>query len=303
MDLTVSDPAALGFDPGRLARIDDFITERYLDTGRFPGFSLLISRRGEIAHLSAQGKRNLETGAPMTPDTIVRIYSMSKPITSVALLSLYEEGHFRLDDPVSRFIPSFSDLRVWSDGNPVSYTTTFPEREMTIRDLFTHTSGLTYGFMQRHPVDALYRRSGLDEDIKLEDWVEILAGLPLLFSPGSQWSYSVATDVLGRLVEVVSGLPFDQFLTERIFAPPRHARHLVPGRRRAGRPLRRLLHPALPVAVPPSRRGQRRWHGRGRRRRPQQHLPSPPLLPVGGRWSHLDHRRLPPLHPDAARGR
>lgn len=219
MDLTASDPAALGFDPDRLRRIDRFITERYLDTGRYPGFSLLISRRGEIAHLSTLGQRNTETGAPMTADTIVRIYSMSKPITSVAMLSLYEEGRYRLDEPVSTFIPSWSDQRVWSDGNPTSYTTTAPEREMTVRDLFTHSSGLTYGFMQRHPVDALYRRSGLEEDLKLEDWVELLGTVPLLFSPGTQWSYSVATDVLGRLVEIISGQPFDQFLQERIFDP------------------------------------------------------------------------------------
>ena len=218
-ELTVSDPAALGFDPDRLARIDDFIKERYLDTGRFPGFSLLISRRGQIAHLSTQGHRNVETGAPMEQDSIVRIYSMSKPITSVALLSLYEEGHFRLDEPVSRFIPSWSDLRVWADGSTAAYTTTFPQREMTVRDLFTHTAGLTYGFMRRHPVDALYRRADVDGGSKLEDWVEILAGLPLLFSPGSQWSYSVATDVLGRLIEIISGQTFDQFLSERVFQP------------------------------------------------------------------------------------
>ncbi|MGF1599300.1 MAG: serine hydrolase domain-containing protein [Acidimicrobiales bacterium] len=219
MALQVSDPSSLGFDPDRLRRIDEFIKDRYLDTGRFPGFSLLINRGGEVAHLSVQGHRNAETGAPMTEDTIVRIYSMSKPITSVALLTLYEEGRFRLDDPVSRFIPSFADLRVWSDGNPISYTTTFPEREMTIRDLLTHTSGLTYGFMNRHPVDALYRRRGIEGDHKLEDWVELVAEQPLLFSPGTQWSYSVATDVLGRLVEVVGGVSFDQFLAERIFEP------------------------------------------------------------------------------------
>ena len=218
-DLQVSDPASLGFDPARLERIDTFIKERYLDTGRFPGFSLLISRRGQVAHVSTQGHRNVETGAPMTADTIVRIYSMTKPITSVALLSLYEEGLFRLDDPVSKFIPSFADLRVFADGSTVAYSTTFPEREMTIRDLFTHTSGLTYGFMQRHPVDALYRQRGLDDDHKLEDWVELLADIPLLFSPGSQWSYSVATDVLGRLVEIIGGMPFDQFLQQRIFDP------------------------------------------------------------------------------------
>lgn len=219
-DLAIGNPSELGFDPARLQKIDEFIGARYLDTGRFPGFTLLISRRGEIAHLSVQGHRHVETGAPMTTDTMVRIFSMTKPITSVALLSLYEEGHFRLDEPVSRFIPSWSDLRVWEDGNPDNYTTSFPEREMTIRDLFTHTSGLTYSFMRRHPVDALYRRLGIDSNaLKLEDWVEVLAGVPLIFSPGTQWSYSVATDVLGRLIEIISGMGFDEFLRERIFEP------------------------------------------------------------------------------------
>lgn len=217
--LTVTEPSTLGFDPARLARIDDFIKARYLDTGRFPGFSLLISRRGEIAHLSAQGQRNTETGAPMELDSIVRIYSMSKPITSVAMLSLYEEGRFRLEEPVSTFIPSWSDLRVWADGSPVAYSTSFPEREMTIRDLFTHTSGLTYSWMRRHPVDTIYRHRDVDGGHKLEDWVELLADIPLLFSPGTQWSYSVATDVLGRLAEIISGQPFDELLSERIFEP------------------------------------------------------------------------------------
>lgn len=213
------DPTEVGMDPARLQRVERFIKERYLDTGRYPGFSLLVSRRGKVAHLSTQGFRNEGTGAPMTPDTIVRIYSMSKPITSVALLTLYEEGRFRLDTPVSTFIPSWADLRVWQDGNRANYTTAYPEREMTVRDLLTHTSGLTYAWMQRHPVDAVYRDRGVDAPHKLEDWVEILAGIPLVFSPGTQWSYSVATDVLGRLVEVISGQSFDAFLADRIFAP------------------------------------------------------------------------------------
>ena len=156
----------------------------------------------------------------MTEDTIVRIFSMTKPITSVAMLMLYERGLYRLEDPVSRFIPSFGELRVFADGTADNYTTTYPEREMTVRDLLTHTSGLTYGFMKRHPVDSLYRRAGIDDGSKkLEAWVEGLAELPLLFSPGTQWSYSVATDVLGRLVEVIGGRPFDTFLAEEIFAP------------------------------------------------------------------------------------
>ncbi|MEM7325579.1 MAG: serine hydrolase domain-containing protein [Actinomycetota bacterium] len=218
-ELSVSDPGELGLDPSRLDRIETFINERYLTPGRFPGFSLLVSRGGEIAKLSFQGNANVDAGRPMAEDTLVRIYSMSKPVTSVALLSLYEEGRFKLDEPVSTFIPSFADLRVFVDGTAANYSTGFPEREMTIHDLLTHTSGLTYAWMGRHPVDGLYRRAGVDRGHKLESYVELLAQQPLLFSPGTEWSYSVATDVIGRLIEVISGQPFDQFLTDRIFQP------------------------------------------------------------------------------------
>ena len=213
------EPSEIGFDPARLARIDRFVDENYLQTGRFPGFSWLVARDGKIAHRSVAGHRNLAAGLPMSDDTIVRIYSMSKPITSIALLTLYEEGRFRLYDPVSSLIPSWADLRVYADGTASNFTTRFPEREMTIHDLLTHTSGLTYGWMARHPVDSLYRRHKLDQGLALDDYVEVLGGIPLLFSPGTRWSYSVATDVVGRLVEIISGQSLDTFLRERIFDP------------------------------------------------------------------------------------
>ncbi len=230
--LQLSDPSDLGLDPARLERIDRFVAERYIDPGRFPCFSLLVSRGGEIAHLSFQGRARRaedETNGgddgdamgdvAMAEDTLVRIYSMTKPITSVALLTLYEEGRFKLDEPVGTFIPSWADLRVFENGTAANYTTGYPDRDMTVHDLLTHTSGLTYSFMARHPVDSLYRRKGIDGNHKLESYVELLAEIPLLFSPGTQWSYSVATDVLGRLVEIIGGVPFDQFLSERIFDP------------------------------------------------------------------------------------
>lgn len=214
------DPSEVGLDPDRLARIPRFLDERYLAPGRLPGFTLLVHRGGRTAHLSTQGWADVAAGTPMRADTIVRIYSMSKPVTSVALMALHEEGRFQLDDPVSRFLPGWDELRVWRDGDPGRYSTTFPERPMQIRDLLTHTSGLTYGWMGRHPVDALYRRRGVSApDVDLEQFCDRLSGLPLLFSPGSQWSYSVATDVLGRLVELISGQRFDEFLRERIFEP------------------------------------------------------------------------------------
>ena len=217
----VDDPAALGLSRDRLARIEPFFRSRYVDTGKLAGMVSLVARRGEVAHLAAFGQADVAAGTPMATDTIFRIYSMTKPIVSVALLSLYEEGLFQLDDPVSRFIPSWADLRVWSDGTPDSWTTTFPEREMQIRDLLTHTSGLTYGFMNRHPLDALYRRRGVEREgsATLQEMIDKLAELPLRFSPGSQWSYSVATDVCGYLCEVISGRPLDRFLSERIFEP------------------------------------------------------------------------------------
>jgi CubicO group peptidase (beta-lactamase class C family) len=213
------DPSEVGFDGERLAAIDRFIEGNYLAKGRLPGFSWLVARGGKIVHQSVMGHRDVAQQQPMTDDTIVRIYSMSKPITSMALLTLYEEGRFRLFDPVSDYIPSWADLRVFADGTASRYTTRFPEREVTIHDLLTHTSGLTYSWMARHPVDSLYRRNKLDQGLPLDEYVEILSGIPLLFSPGTQWSYSVATDVIGRLIEIISGKPFDTFLQQRLFDP------------------------------------------------------------------------------------
>ena len=216
----VVDPREVGLSAERLARIPAFLQDRYLDPGRLPGFTLVVHRGGRTAHFSCQGHADVASGTPLGPDTIVRIYSMSKPVTSVALMLLHEEGRFQLDDPVSKFLPSWADLRVWSDGDPRRYSTTFPDREMQIRDLFTHTSGLTYGFMGRHPVDALYRHHSIGSpELTNEEQCDRLAELPLVFSPGSRWSYSVATDVLGRLVEVISGQPFGEFLRQRLFEP------------------------------------------------------------------------------------
>ncbi len=213
------EPAEVGLDPTRLERIAPFITENYLEPGRYPGFSWVIARNGSVAHRGALGLRHLADGTPWTDDTIVRIYSMTKPITSLALLTLYEEGRFRLNDPVSTYIPSWADLRVYDGGTATNHKTRFPEREVTIHDLLTHTAGLTYSWVAGHPVEKLYHQHGIDGDLPLDRYVEALAGIPLLFSPGTQWSYSVATDVLGRLIEVLSGRPFDEFLQHRIFDP------------------------------------------------------------------------------------
>jgi CubicO group peptidase (beta-lactamase class C family) len=216
------DPAEVGFDAGRLSRIDRHF-ERYVDDGRLPGWLAVISRRGKVAHIASYGHRDREADLPIERDTIFRIFSMTKPITSVAAMMLYEEGAFELKDPVHRFIPSFRNLQVYRSGSvnaPVLEPTTEP---MRIWHLLTHTSGLSYGFHHLHPVDALYRKAGyewgapkgLDLAAVCDQWSE----LPLVFQPGSRWNYSVSTDVLGRVVEVVSGQTLDDFLQERIFGP------------------------------------------------------------------------------------
>ena len=218
----ITAPEELGLDPARLANIPNYFNS-YIDRGKLAGVSTLVSRHGEIAHFETSGLRDKERGLPMEKDTIFRIYSMTKPITTLALMMLYEEGHFQLSHPVSRYIPAFGKLRVWAGGTAEKYETKPCEREMTIRDLLTHTSGLTYGFMYEHPVDALYRKTGIDSAntsaLTLAETVEALTELPLLFSPGAHWNYSVSTDVCGHLVEILSGRPLDEFLASRIFAP------------------------------------------------------------------------------------
>ena len=206
-------PEDVGLSGTRLYKIDH-LTQRYIDEGKLPGTITLVARRGEIVHQSCQGKMDIEADRDMDDDTIFRIYSMTKPVTSVALMMLYEDGQFQLDCPVSRYIPGFRDLKVHSDNGLIA-----TEREMTIRDLLTHTSGLTYGFMHASPVDAMYRDQQVEQSANLEEMVEKLCDIPLLFSPGSRWSYSVATDVCGYLVQKISDTPFDEFLREQIFEP------------------------------------------------------------------------------------
>jgi CubicO group peptidase (beta-lactamase class C family) len=213
-------PESVGLSAERLARIEDHLERRYLAPRKIAGALTLVARRGQIAHLKAVGSMDLERGVPMREDTIFRIYSMTKPITSVALMTLYERGAFQLEDPVHRFIPAWRELRVFDGGNYPLFATRPCERPMTVRDLFTHTAGLTYGFMERTNVDRAYRRLGIGErDRTLDEMIATLAKLPLEFSPGTRWNYSVATDVLGHLIERISGRRLDAFLREEIFAP------------------------------------------------------------------------------------
>ncbi len=214
---------AHGFRAGRLAAIDRFLAERYVATGRLPGTLLLVARGGEVALCSVNGHADLAQGRRLEADTIFRIYSMTKPITSVALMMLFEEGAFALDDPVARHIPEWRDLRVFAGGTAkTGWITTPPARPMQVIDLLRHTSGLTYGFQLRSNVDAAYRQKGIGEIEKsgtLAGMIEALASIPLEFSPGEAWNYSVATDVCGWLVEKLSGLPFATFLEQRILSP------------------------------------------------------------------------------------
>jgi CubicO group peptidase (beta-lactamase class C family) len=214
--------ARVGLDAGRLARIDRHF-QGYVDDGRLPGWLILISRQGRVAHLSTYGMRDRGGSLPVETDTIWRLASMTKPITSVAAMMLYEEGAFELKDPVHRWIPSFGDVRVYRSGVGPRADTRPAAEPIRVWHLLTHTAGLTYGFHHSHPVDALYRAAGFEwgtpPGMDLQACCDAWAGLPLLFEPGSEFNYSVATDVLGRLVEVISGESLDEFLRTRVLEP------------------------------------------------------------------------------------
>ena len=217
-----ADPAELGLDPRRLQRIERHLAT-YVENDVLAGWQVAVARHGRLAYTATCGHRDREAGLAVEQDTLWRIYSMTKPITTVAALSLLEEGAFELTDPVSKYLPAFADVRVWSGGTPQAPQTVPAVEPIRMWHLLSHTSGLTYGFMNTHPVDALYRAHGFDfgnaggRDLAAcaDEWAQ----LPLLFQPGTQWAYSVATDVLGRVLEVLAGKPLDAVLTERVLAP------------------------------------------------------------------------------------
>ena len=213
--LPTADPGSAGMSAEGLARIGPAV-QAYVDDGRVAGVMTMVARRGHVVHWEAAGQRDVDAGDPLEPDDIFRIYSMTKPITSVAIMILMEEGGLSLDDPVSTFIPPFADVQVLAqDGERVP-----PDGPITIEHLLTHTSGLTYGLFGDTPVDRLYNESGFFVAAQgLEDFAGRVADLPLLASPGERWNYSVSTDILGRVIEVVSGQPFDAFLRARILDP------------------------------------------------------------------------------------
>jgi CubicO group peptidase (beta-lactamase class C family) len=217
-----ADPGEVGLAAERLRRIDSHF-RRYVDDGSLPGWLITLSRYGRVAHASWYGARDTEAGLPVEPDTLWRIYSMTKPITSVAAMMLCEQGAFQLTDPVSQFIPSFADMRVYTGGSDMRPVTVPAAEPVRIWHLMTHTAGLTYGFHRVHPADAMHRAAGFDIGIRpgitLEQACDIWADIPLLFQPGAEWNYSVATDVLGRVVEVASGQRLDEFFASQILGP------------------------------------------------------------------------------------
>ncbi len=217
-----ADAESVGMSSERLARIDTHF-QRYLDDGRLPGWQIVVARHGKVVHHSLSGMRDMAAGTPVDADTIWRIFSMTKPITAVLALQLWEEGAFELNDPVHRYIPSFKETRVWRAGSVTAPVLDPIVQTMRLWQLFAHTSGLTYGFMYAHPVDELYRRAGFEwgspPGQDLEAVCDTLAGLPLVFQPGTEWNYSMGLDVLGRVLEVVSGQPLDELMRTRLLEP------------------------------------------------------------------------------------
>ncbi len=213
--LPVVEPGKVGVSAEKLGEIRT-VLQGYVDRGNLPGFLTVIAKKGQIAHFETIGMRDVENEKPVEADTIFRIYSMSKPITSVAVMILFEEGKFKLDDPVEKFIPAFKDMKVFNSEQTETHDA---KTEMTIKHLLTHTSGLTYGWGNK-PVDKLYSEVKVfGKGATLAEMAEKLGDIPLVHEPGTKWTYGVSTDVLGYLVEVVSGMAFETFLQKRLFEP------------------------------------------------------------------------------------
>ena len=212
--LEVAKPRQVGMSEARLERITD-ITRGYVEQGKIAGVITMVARHGKLVHFEAVGARGAEDDRPLTKDALFRIYSMSKPITAVAAMQLYEKGLFQLSDPISRFVPELADLTVLN-GDGEEEPANGP---ITMQQLLTHTAGFSYGFDPDDPVDKKYRESQALAAANLDEFAAVLADLPLKYQPGSQWHYSVAVDVTGLIVERLSGQPFDEYLAEHIFEP------------------------------------------------------------------------------------
>jgi CubicO group peptidase (beta-lactamase class C family) len=219
-EIPTAKPEKVGLSSERLTRLTQGMKE-ITDQGRLAGTVTLVARQGKVVHLEASGKRDVAANAPMQTDAIFRIYSMSKPITGVAMMMLFEEGKWQLNDPVSKHIPEFAGLKVYSgtdaNGAPILKE---QERAMTMRDLMSHTAGFSYGFFSNTPVDKQYLEADvLNNDITLDEMIKRTAKLPLLFQPGTRWHYSISVDIQGYVVQKLSGMRFEDFLEQRIFKP------------------------------------------------------------------------------------
>jgi len=212
-ELQFAEPEAAGFSSERLGKINEFV-RRDIDEGKLVGVVTMVARNGKIVHYEASGSYGLDNDKPIDKDALFRIYSMTKPITTVAMMMLYEEGRFQLNDPVSMYLPEFENQKILKDGELVD-----PQSPMTIEQLMSHSAGLAYGFYNDNPVDLAYQESGLSDSASLDEMMQRLSELPLRFEPGSRYHYSIATDVLGAMVERLSGMSLEDFFDRRIFTP------------------------------------------------------------------------------------
>ncbi len=217
--MNIVKPEEVGLSTERLIHLTNKM-QYFIDAREIAGTVSLIARRGQVAHFQAQGLQDAEANIPMQLDTLFRIYSMTKPITSLAVMMLYEVGHFQLNEPIKKYIPVLDDLKVFVKQGFTGFELAELERDITIHDLLIHTAGFSYGFFADSPIEAMYREPNiLRPENSLAEMMAELAEKPLYYQPGTNWRYSVATDILGHLVEVVSGQPFDTFLQERILNP------------------------------------------------------------------------------------
>ena len=227
--MKITDPGKCNISKAKLAEMEKFFREKYIENGKLAGIQTLVARKGKIVHFKSTGYRDIENKKKIEKNTIFRIYSMTKPVTSVALMQLFEQGLFQLADPVSKFLPEFKNPKVFVSGSYPHFMTRPADREISIRDLLTHTAGLTYGFHYRTNIDHAYRKvwSGPKGDntdfsfppLNLDNFSKSIANLPLEFSPGDKWNYSVATDICGRLIEVLSDMTLDEYFKKYIFKP------------------------------------------------------------------------------------
>src|SRR3978361_1099633 len=220
-DLTAAaSPEAVGFDSGRLKALDAYMAKTVAE-GRVAGMTTLLARHGKVVEFKTYGKTSLATGQAMPKDEIFRIYSMSKPLTGTAMMILFEQGKWRLDDPVTRYVPEFKNLKVMVEADKDGRITKVEDmkRPPTMREIMSHTAGFGYGLGDKHPVDKLYRSKEVLGSTGLHQMIERTAEIPLMYQPGTSWSYSSAVDIQGYIVEKLSGKPFGQFMAENVFGP------------------------------------------------------------------------------------